>query len=75
MKEHQVIPAFLICGIAAVAALFYLATPRALTNQEIVTQSKYCTDNGFYPKVIMNAWTLSTYKIICDPVSYLKATK
>lgn len=37
-----------------------------LTNEEIISEVKKCTDAGLGAKTIINGWTLETTSIICE---------
>lgn len=47
--------------------------PDALTNEQIVEQTKFCESNGMDAGVTMNGFTYDVQKVICLPKD--KATK
>lgn len=45
------------------------AYTRYLTNEEIVSKTKYCRDNGLIPKIQYdNGWEMNLADIVCIPV-------
>jgi len=46
-----------------------------LTNQQIIEQSKLCTDAGMFPNQIYDTWTYDVHKVQCVPLSEDLPTK
>lgn len=39
----------------------------SITNDEIISETKKCTDAGMEPKAVINGWTYEITKIVCYP--------
>lgn len=51
--------------IFAVGLFFMWITPDAMTNEQIITETKRCEDAGLEANQVMNGFTYDVTKVIC----------
>lgn len=51
----------------AIIAFFSWATPDALSNDQIIAETKKCEDAGMEANQILNGFTYDVTKVICSP--------
>lgn len=42
--------------------------PKAMTNEEIISETKYCADNGMATRVLTSVWNFRTVIVECEAV-------
>ena len=66
MKKLIIILVSIVVVILLVLG-FSMLFPKAMTNDEIISETKKCQDAGMYAGRYFNMFTGSTYSIICSP--------